>query len=72
MQPFSYTGLKIIHDQNIQEALEQHRLYAGQQTHRPGLLQMFGKFCMLRHAIMVTISSAGMSYSTHRSKEKHL
>ncbi len=34
MQPFSYTSLKIIHDQKIQEALEQQRLYAG---HAPGV-----------------------------------
>jgi hypothetical protein len=27
MHPFSYTSLKIIHDQKIQEALEQQRLY---------------------------------------------
>ena len=44
MHPFSYTGLKIIHDQKIQEALEQQRLYAGQETQRQGLLQTFGKF----------------------------
>ncbi len=45
MYPFSsYTGLKIIHDQKIQEALERQRLYAGQETQMPGLLQTFGKF----------------------------
>jgi hypothetical protein len=44
MYPFSYTGLKIIHDQKIQEALEQQRLYAGQETQRQGLLQTIGKF----------------------------
>ena len=44
MHPFSYTGLKIIHDQKIQEALERQRLYVGQETQRPGLLQTFGKF----------------------------
>ncbi len=44
MHPFSYTGLKIIHDQKIQEALEQHRLYAGQETQRQGWLQTFEKF----------------------------
>ncbi len=44
MQPFSYTSLKIIHDQKIQEALEQQRLYAGQETQTQGLPQAFGKF----------------------------
>ena len=44
MHPFSYTGLKIIHDQKIQEALEQQRLNTGQETHSQGLLQTFGKF----------------------------
>ncbi len=43
MQPFSYSGLKIIHDQKIQEALEQQRHYAGQEMRRQGLLQAFGK-----------------------------
>ncbi len=43
MQPFSYTSLKIVHDQQIQEALERQRLYAG-QPHRQGMLQAFGKF----------------------------
>ncbi len=40
----SYTGIKIIHDHKIQEALEQQRLYAGQKMHRPGLLQAFDRF----------------------------
>ena len=44
MHPFSYTGLKIIQDEKIQEALEQQRLEAGQGTRRQGLLQTFGKF----------------------------
>ena len=39
----SYTSMKIIHDQKIQEALEQQRLYAEQNMRRPGLLQAFGK-----------------------------
>ncbi len=40
----SYTSMKIVHDQKIQEALERQRLYAGQATQRPDLLQTFGKF----------------------------
>jgi hypothetical protein len=44
MNSFSYTGLKIIHDEKIQEALEHQRLYAEQETQRQRLLQMFGKF----------------------------
>ena len=39
----SYTGLKIIHDQKIQEALEQQRLYAKQKMHRSSLLQAFDR-----------------------------
>jgi hypothetical protein len=44
MYPFSYTGLKIIHDQEIQEALE--RKYPGveQETQGQGLFQTFGAF----------------------------
>ena len=44
MHPFSYTGIKIIHDQKIQEALERQRLYAGQETQRQRLFRAFGKF----------------------------
>ena len=43
MHPFSYTGIKIIHDERIREALENHRLYAGQETRKHGLIQAFGK-----------------------------
>lgn len=41
MYPFSYTGLKIIHDQKIQEALEHQQLDAEQKTQRRVLHQMF-------------------------------
>ena len=34
-----YTGLKAIHDQQIQEALERHRLNAGQPADKQRLLQ---------------------------------
>lgn len=44
MYPFSYTNLKIIHDQEIHEALAQHRLDIGQATQRQGLLQTFKMF----------------------------
>jgi hypothetical protein len=44
MSYVSYTSMKIVHDQKIQEALERQRLYAGQATQRPGLLQTLGKF----------------------------
>lgn len=43
MYPYSYTNLKIIHDQQIEEALEQHRLYAGEEKQEQGLFQKFGK-----------------------------
>jgi hypothetical protein len=44
MYPFSYTSLKIIHDQKIEEALEHQRFYTGQETQRQRLLQTFGTF----------------------------
>ena len=44
MYPFSYTSIKIIHDEKIQEALEHHRLYTRQDTQRQGLFQALGKF----------------------------
>lgn len=44
MQPFSYSGVKIIHDQQIEDALERQRLHAGQESHRYGPLQALGKF----------------------------
>ena len=44
MGPFSYTGLKIIHDQKIEEALEHHRFFVGQETQKRGLPQTFGTF----------------------------
>ncbi len=44
MHPFSYTTMKVVHDQKIQEALEHQRLYAEQETQRQGLPQMFRKF----------------------------
>jgi hypothetical protein len=43
MHPFSYTSIKIIHDEKIREALEHHRLCAGQETRKHGLFQAFGK-----------------------------
>jgi hypothetical protein len=42
MQP-PYTGLKIVHDQQMQETLERHRHFAGQTVHRQGWVQAFGK-----------------------------
>ena len=38
-----YSGMKVVHDQMIEEALERRRHYAGQEIHRQGLLQTFGK-----------------------------
>ena len=43
MTPFSYTGMRLIHDEKVQEALERYRLYAGPKRQRPGLLHVFGK-----------------------------
>jgi hypothetical protein len=43
MYPFSYTSLKIIHDQKVQEALERQRFDAGQDTGQ-GLFRAFGAF----------------------------
>jgi hypothetical protein len=44
MYPYSYTSLKIIHDQEIREALERKYSGAEQKTQRQGLSQMFGAF----------------------------
>lgn len=38
-----YNHLKVVHDQQIQEALERRRLSAEQETPRQGLLQTLGK-----------------------------
>jgi hypothetical protein len=38
-----YSGMKVIHDQMIEESLERRRYYAGQETHRQRLLKTFGK-----------------------------
>lgn len=38
-----YSGMKVIHDQMIDESLERQRHYIGQETHRQGLLKTFGK-----------------------------
>jgi hypothetical protein len=40
----SYTSMKIVHDQKIEEALEHSRFSAGQETQKRGLLQTFGAF----------------------------
>lgn len=44
MQPFSYTSLKIVHEQQIQEALEHQRHDAEQKASGKGLLQAFRAF----------------------------
>jgi hypothetical protein len=44
MQPFSYTSLKVIHDQKIREALEHQRLYAKPKMQKQSRLQIFGTF----------------------------
>ncbi|MBO0793971.1 MAG: hypothetical protein J2P36_23885 [Ktedonobacteraceae bacterium] len=44
MQPFSsYTSLKAVHDQQVQEALKQHRPDAQPKTSEQNLLQAVGK-----------------------------
>jgi hypothetical protein len=40
MPPYSH--LKVVHNQQIQEALERRRLYAEQETPRQGLLHALG------------------------------
>ena len=44
MPPLSSTGLKIVHEQMIQEALERRRFFAGLEKPEQGLLQTFGAF----------------------------
>jgi hypothetical protein len=41
MYPFSYTSLKMVHNQQVQEALERYRLNAERTTSRRGLFQAF-------------------------------
>ena len=58
MYPFSYTGLKLIHDQKVREALERERLYAEQKTQRRDLRQAFSEFF------------AGFNHRSVRNEEK--
>lgn len=43
MLPFSYTSMKLIHDEDIREALERYRFYTKPKIQRQGLLQAFSK-----------------------------
>lgn len=43
MVPFSYTSMKLIHDEEIREALERYRLSTQPKRHRQGLLQALRK-----------------------------
>lgn len=44
MYPFSSTtGVKMIHDEMVQEALERQPIDTGEETQRPGLFQALGK-----------------------------
>jgi hypothetical protein len=43
MLPFSYTSIRLIHDENVQEALERYRFDAAPKRNRQGLLHAFGK-----------------------------
>lgn len=42
MWPAPYTGLKVVHDQEINEALEDYRFSVEQATQKRGLAQTFG------------------------------
>lgn len=44
MQPFSYTGLKIVQDQMIEEALERYRVFEEPETQKRVLFHAFGEF----------------------------
>jgi hypothetical protein len=44
MPPVSYTSVKIVHEQMIQEALERRRFFAGPAKPQRRLLQTFGTF----------------------------
>jgi hypothetical protein len=50
MQPFSYTGLKIVQDQKIAEALKHHRFSTEPDAKKPGLFHALGVF-LARFAI---------------------
>lgn len=43
MQFTSYSSLKIVHDQQVQEALEHHRLDVGHTASKPERRQVFRK-----------------------------
>lgn len=53
MYPFSYTGVKIIHDQKLREAQEQRRRDAGQKTKRQRILRAFRVFLTSLHISFV-------------------
>ena len=38
-----YSGIKVIHDQMIEESLERQRFYDGQEPPSEGLFKAFGK-----------------------------
>jgi hypothetical protein len=38
-----YSGMKVVHDEMIHEALERRRYYDGQEARGQGLLKTFGK-----------------------------
>jgi hypothetical protein len=44
MWPYPYSGLKIVHDQQIKEALEHYRFSAEQAAQKRSLHQTFGAF----------------------------
>lgn len=44
MPPVSYTSVKIVHEQIVQEALERRRFLAGSEKPQRRLLQTFGTF----------------------------
>lgn len=44
MYPFSYTSVKVIHEQKVQEALEDRRFYTERKARRRGLFQMLRRF----------------------------
>jgi hypothetical protein len=44
MWPTPYTGLKIVHDQQIKKALERYHFSRGQARQKRGLIQIFAAF----------------------------
>ena len=67
MPPFSYTGMRLIHDEKVQEALERYRFYAEPKRQRQGLLHAFGKALARFTQQAGNKRRMGWSFRTHQA-----